>query len=154
MGVQNIPLTGGLFQAGLMQAAMAASKLRLFVGTFNPGPNDTLAALEAIEATFDGYPAGGYALTTWLAPSYSPVGGVAIISPQVNADYNTPSSPPVTNIVTGYFLVDATGKLIADGTFTTPQFLGVVGDAFVLTVSLLFGTNVALIQAWLDGVMQ
>jgi hypothetical protein len=154
MGIQNMPLTGAVFEGGLMQAALAASKLRLITGSFNPGPNDTLAALEAQEATFDGYTAGGYALTTWLAPSYSALGGVVSISPQIDPNYNTPSDPPVQNTVTGWFLVDATGKLIADGTFTQPQFMGVVGDAFVITLALLFGTTLGLVQCWVDGVMQ
>ena len=79
---------------------------------------------------------------------------MGVISPQENPNYNTPSTPPVQNVVTGYFLVDATGKLIADGTFTATQFLGVVGDSFVMTISLLFGTNQVLSQCWVDGVMQ
>lgn len=154
MGVQNIPLTGGVFIAGLMQTALAASKLRLITGTFNPGPNDTLTELEAQEATFSGYTSGGYELTVWLDPSYSPYGGVAIVSPQINVQWIAPESDPVQNTITGFFLVDATGNLIQDGTFTNPEFLGVTGDAFVITIAELFGTNQVLAQCWVDGVMQ
>jgi hypothetical protein len=154
VGIQNIPLTGAVFIADLVQTALAASKLRLITGAFSPGPGDTLTALEAQEATFSGYTAGGYALATWLAPSYSPFGGVAVISPQVNVAFITPESDPVQNVVTGFFLVDATGNLIQDGTFTAGQFLGIAGDAFVITLSQLYGTNQVLAQCWVDGVMQ
>lgn len=154
MAIQNVPLTGADFIAALLQTALAVSKLRLIHGPFTPGPNDTLAALEALETTFSGYTSGGYSLTAWLPPAFNPVGGASITSPQINVAFVEPMSDPVTDVIAGWFLVDATGILIADGLFDTPVAMVANGDAFPISLAMLLGTVNALVQSWVYGNQQ
>lgn len=155
MGIQNMPLSGALDIAGAVQTLLATSKLHLVNATFNPGANDLLANLTAIECTFSGYTAGGYAITAFLAPSFAPGGGVHVISPQVYPTFTPPGSgSPVTETVYGWYLVDSGGKLVADGTFTTPIGMLEAGDAFPITVAIVVGTQNVLVQCWVNGAMQ
>jgi hypothetical protein len=155
LATQNVPSVGALFLAGALQTALAASKLRLVSTQFTPGPTDTLAELEAIEATFSGYTSGGFELTTWLAPAYFATGGASITSPQIDVVYTPPGEgSPVTNTVYGWFLVDATGNLVADGLFASPQPMAGVGNAFTITLLLTEANLLTLVQAWVNGQLQ
>lgn len=155
MAIQQVPLAGATFLAALDKAALAASKLHLFTTNYTPTPNDTLTALEAIEATFSGYTAGGYALSAFTGPFYGNNGGVIIISPQISVAFITPGEgDPVDNVVTGWFLVDSTGNLVADGAFTQTQPLQNPGDGFPITIALVVGSNAQQAQCWVDGVQQ
>lgn len=152
MGLQQIPLIGSQILAEAFQTHMAASKLRLFVAGYSPQPNETLADLVAVEATFSGYPAGGYALPTWTGPNYSPAGGSQVNAPQQQVDFTAPGSGvPVTNNVAGWFVVDSLGNLIADGLFDTVIPMVITGDGFPITISLFAGNLGVLVQCWVYG---
>ena len=149
MAIEQIPTVGALFIAPLIQTALAASKLRLIITGYTPVPGDTLADLVAVEATFTGYTTGGYALTTWNTPVIDPAGGVSITSLQVQPAIASPYT--VGNTLGGWFLVDATGNLVADGLFDTPIPLTQAGDGFPITVKLYFGTTNQLVGASVYG---
>ena len=90
--MQQNPNSGAIFLCDLCQAAFANSKLRLFTSGYVPSPTETLADLLAVEATFSGYPAGGYTLGTWSAGLLDPVGGAGTSSPQTDVQYVQPGS--------------------------------------------------------------
>lgn len=149
------PLVGASLVATQIQTLLAASKLRLVTGSFIPAFSDTAVSLEAIEATYDGYTAGGVALTTWLAPLIDPLGGVSITSPQVQFNYVAPGSgTPVTNTVTGWFLTDAAGALVAEGSFSSGIPMVQNGDGFPISLKLAYGTLNQLIACWVFGELQ
>lgn len=152
MALQQIPLVGSQFLAGLIQSGLAASKLRLFVAGYQPNLNDTLADLVAVEATFSGYPAGGYSLATWSAALFNPVGGSQTVAPQTDVLFTAPGSgSPVTQTLGGWFLVSSGGILVADGLFDTPIPMVQNGDGFPITMALFAGTVNALVQSWVYG---
>jgi hypothetical protein len=151
MANEQIPLVGALNLAAQIQTYLAASKLRLFTAGFTPGPNDTITDLAGVEATYSGYTAGGIALTAWLAPALDPVGGSSISSPQVQFAYVPPMSSPVSNSIGGWFLVDSTGALVADGLFDNPLPMGVAGDAIPISIKLWLGTLAAIVGATVFG---
>jgi hypothetical protein len=146
--VNNIPLVGGMFVALLMQTALAASKLRLIGTAFTPSPQDTLAAMESIEIAFSGYTSGGYALADWLNPVNDPQGGVSIQSPTVQPQV---ASGGTAGTVYGWFLVDATGSLIANGTIGNPIGMVNVGDGFPISVKLWYATTTQLTSCSIYG---
>ena len=153
--MQQIPLVGAPVLAALYQSHLAASFLRLFVAGYGPTPGDTLADLEAVEATYSGYPTGGYPITAWSAPQYPPEGGAQTVSAQVEASYTPPGSGSgVSNSIGGWFLVDSAGNLVADGSFTSPIVLQQQYDGFPITVSLIVGTQAALVNCWVYGQQQ
>lgn len=152
MSIQQIPLVGAQVLAALIQAGMGDSKLRLFVSGYAPTPGETLADLEAVEATFSGYPAGGYTLTSWATPTLNPTGGYQTVAPQTQVLFEQPGSgSAVTNNVAGWFVVNMAGDLIADGLFTTVVPMAANGDGFPITVALFAGTLNALVQCWVYG---
>lgn len=151
MANEQVPLVGALVLAAQYQSYLAASKLRLFTAGYTPGPNDTITDLAGVEATYSGYTAGGIALTTWLAPALDPTGGASISSPQVQFAYVPPMSGPVSNSIGGWFLVDTTGNLIADGLFDSPLPMGIAGDAIPISVKLWCGTLTNLVGATVFG---
>lgn len=153
--MQQIPLVGAIEQASQVQTALAASKLRLFTAGYNITPADTLAALTAVEATFSGYTAGGYALATWSAPLLYPGGGVVITSPQIDVVFTPPGSgSPVTNSLGGWFLEDSLGNLIADGSFTPPIEMSEAGQGFPISIAQVFANLNTQVLCWVFGQLQ
>jgi hypothetical protein len=152
MALQQVPLIGSQVLAEQYQSHLAASKLHLFVSGYVPNPNETLADLTAVEATFSGYPAGGYTISTFVGPNYALLGGSQINSQQIEVAFTAPGSGvPVTNIIAGWFLVDSEGNLIADGLFDNVVPLTITGDGFPITVSLICGTLNTIVQCWIYG---
>ena len=152
--MQQIPLVGSLNVAGYVQTALATSKLRLFISTYAPSPTETLAEVVAAEATFSGYTAGGYPLATFGAPTNGPIGGASTPSPQIDVAYVPPESDPVSNTLGGWFIVDTGGNLIADGTFNAPIPMTQLGNGFPITIALVAGTQNAVVQCWVNGLLQ
>jgi len=124
-----------------IKTALAASKLWLFKSSLTPTPATTAAELEAAECDFDGYTPGGYALAAWTGPLNAEGGGAVITSPLVNVSYNTPSDPPVTNMVGGWFVEDASGDVRVVGIFDPPRPCQEVGDGFSIVVQDVEGRN-------------
>jgi len=149
--IQLIPNVGGLFLSEGDITALAASKLRLFKTGYSPSITDTLAMVVAQEVSYSGYAAGGIELTAWVGGYISPQGGIGIASPQVEFAYVTPEGTPVTDIAGGWFLVDATGNLVAEGTFDSPIPMGAVGDGFPISLQLFRATTNILVSATVFG---
>lgn len=137
------PNSGALFIAGTMKTALAASKLRLVkIPNFSPAVNTQLATLEAGECDFSGYPAGGLTIANFTDPLLNPVGGASIESGTKQFAYVAPVDPEdaVGNVVTGWFLVDATGKLIQAGNFPNGIAVTAPGLGVPMNVLMLFGS--------------
>lgn len=132
-------LTGCLFKAGLDKTALAASHLRLFQSDFSPTPASTLQDCIDNECDFDGYAAA--AIAAFNDPGLDPAGGASISSPLVQF-VSAPADPNVTNNVGGWFLVSATTKLVAVGTYPPPGMpMGADGDILPIVVKLLEATG-------------
>jgi hypothetical protein len=140
---QLYPNTGALFLAGNARTALAASKIRLFQDTgFIPTAGTTLADLEDIEADYSGYAAGGIAVTNFTLPLLNASGGASIQSGLVQFTFTAPADPaePVPNVIGGFFLEDATGKLVSVGTFPNGVAMQQNGQGIPMNVQLVFGT--------------
>jgi hypothetical protein len=117
-------------KATAVKALYATSKMRLVKGPFVPNSATTKSVLTANEADFDGYTAGGYAITAYTGPTNFPSGGQVLQSPLIPVAYSTPSDPPVTNQITGFWIETSTGSVIIVGSYDPPKPLNAVGDAF------------------------
>ena len=130
-----------LAKATEIKAALALSKLRLIKEGLALNQFTTKAAMVAVEADFDGYTAGGYTLTAWSGPLYAAGGGAVITSPLVNVAFSTPSDPPVTNSIGGWWIEDASGDVRTCGNFDPPKLLQAVGDGFQFVDQLIEARN-------------
>jgi hypothetical protein len=130
------PLLATLWIAGLVQTALAGSKLRLFQNSITPTINTTIAELEAAEADFSGY--SEKTITAFLAP-YLGVTGANINSPLLQFDSATPFS--VSNSIGGAWIEDSTGDLVSVITFPEPVAMGAVGQSLPVSQVLSFGTG-------------
>jgi len=128
-----------LVNAAEKQTALAASKVRLFKSTFVPTVATTLAELEADEADFTGYPAGGATITAWLDPLLDPAGGASITAPTVQ--FAVDPAPSATDIVGGFWLEDAAGDVRLVGQFAAPVPMEVEGQGFPLNIKIVEPTG-------------
>lgn len=127
-----------LAEAGVIQADLALSKLRLFDGTLIPQVNTTKAELVAAETALVGYPAGGYPLTAWSAAQLSSLGGAVITSPMISVNYASGDSASLG----GGWIEDAAGNVRAVIVFDPLRVLASVGDGFQWIRQLLYGRNI------------
>ena len=135
--MQLFPNSGALKIATLVQTALANAKLRLVKGTsFTPGPSITRADLQAMEADFTGYPAGGATVAAMLDPLLNPIGGASIDWPTVQFSAAAPYT--TGNVIIGWWLETATGVVIAVGSFAQPIPITGAGTGFPLSGSLVF----------------
>src|SRR5262245_4667343 len=93
-------------KASEIKTALATSKMRFYKSSLIPTAFTTKDQLIAAECDFDGYVAGGYAITAWTGPQNDPAGGSVIATPAVNPTYGPAGDPPVTNTVGGYWIQD------------------------------------------------
>lgn len=117
-------------------------KLRLFDDSFVPDQGTTRTELEAAETTLTGYPAGGYSLTGFSDPVFTPLGGAVITSNLLSVAYA--SGPAVT--IGGYWIEDAatpTPNVREVFIYDPPRTLAVVGDGWPVVVQLGYGANAA-----------
>jgi hypothetical protein len=131
-------------KAGKSKATLALSKLRFTQDPYTPSAFSTKVELLAAEATYDGYTAGGLVLTAWSGPDTNAGGGAAINSPYINAPYGPAGDPPVTNIITGWWVELAAGDVWVVGTFSPTINMAAIGDAVNWVRSIIEGMNVAL----------
>jgi hypothetical protein len=124
-----------------IKTALALSKLRFTKEGLVITQFTTIAQLEANEADFDGYTAGGYTLTAWTGPLKADVGGAVITSPLVNVAYGPAGDPPVTNSIGGWWIEDAAGNVRTAGNFDPPKLLQAVGDGFQFVDQLIEARN-------------
>lgn len=101
-------------EAAALQTALALSKVRLFKSSFGiPNINTAVTDLEAAEADFSGYTAGGNTVTAFGQPYNDPESaGVLIVAPTTQFNFVDPDpDPAVTNEIGGFWIEDATGNL-------------------------------------------
>lgn len=123
-----------------VQTLLAASKLRLFQSTLTPNAQTPKADFVANEADYDGYTAGGVAITAFLGPIADPAGGASIVSPLTLFSY-VDDTGHVGNMIGGWFLETATGEVWAYGVYPQAIALAADGDAIPQVVSLVEGQN-------------
>jgi hypothetical protein len=128
-----------MVNAAEKQTALALSKCRLFKSTFVPTPATTKAELEANEADYTGYTAGGETITAWLDPLLDPAGGASITAPTIQFDVTGPVVD--TDIVGGFWVEDAGGDVRLVGQFAAPVPMEVVGQGFPLNIKIVEPTG-------------
>lgn len=133
------PNAGALVLAEEAQALLAASMLRLFKSTIIPNVSTTLAELEADEADFTGYAAGGIEITAFFDPVLYPLGGASISAPTVQFQTDDPTT--VGNVIGGWWLETAGGNLFAIGTFPNGQPMQAPNQGLPLNLTLVFGSG-------------
>jgi hypothetical protein len=114
-------------------------KLRLFDDSFIPDEGTTRAELEAVETTLIGYPAGGYDLDDFAAPTNAPLGGAIVTSNLINIAYASGAAV----VIGGYWVEDdaATPNVREVFIYDPPRTLAVVGDGWPVAVQLGYGAN-------------
>lgn len=117
MSSQFLSQEGSQVQATARKAALANSVLHLFKYGFNPSPSTTLTQLLAQECDFDSYAPA--TIATWDGPVLAPGSGWMIFSPQQVFIW-AHVTDDVTNVVGGWFLVDAGGALADVQIFDAP----------------------------------
>jgi hypothetical protein len=130
-----------LRKSALLIAGLANSKLRLIQGAFVVGAFTTKAQMVASEATFDGYPAGGYPLAAWTGPLIATGGGAIETSPLVNIAYGPAGDPPVGNSISGWWIEDATGNVRTAGNYDPPRSASQVGDGWSFVDQIIEAKN-------------
>lgn len=132
-------LSGALFQALLMQTALAAGKMRLYKDSLVPTVNTPLADFVTAEADFTGYPSGGATVTAWLDPILSPISGYQITAPISQFVCDNPTT--VGNVIGGWFYVETGGSLICFGAYATGQAMQVPDAGLDVGPTLTFPTG-------------
>lgn len=115
-------------------------KIRLFDDSFIPDVGTTRDELIAAETALVGYPVGGYDVTDFSAPIFTPLGGALVTSNLVNVAY---ASGATANIG-GYWVEDAadpTPNVREIVIYDPVRTLAQVGDGWPIVVQLGYGAN-------------
>jgi len=118
----------------------APGKIRLFDDSFVPDAGTTRTALIAAETTLIGYPAGGYDLTSFAAPTKAPLGGAISTSNLINVAYASGASV----VIGGYWVEDPTAptpRVREVFIYDPPRTLAAIGDGWPIAVQLGYGAN-------------
>lgn len=117
--------------AAVDAVAMVAPKIALIGETgIVITPDTTKAELDAVQAVFTGYTAGGAAVTFNVANLRHGQNAVALAG---NVSWVvTAADPQLLDTVTGWYLYDTTFGLICSENLAAPVVLGQVGDWFDL----------------------
>ena len=102
-----LSLAGAKTVATARKTTLAACYVHLFQYPLIPTPTTTLAALAAVEATFDGYAA--VEIVTWTGPFLAPGQGWMILGGQPTFTWTYATG--VGNEIQGTYIVDAVGDL-------------------------------------------
>lgn len=127
-----LPNEGALRYAQTLRTELHLAEVRLYKEGLVPDYTTTLAALDAVEADFDGYAAQ---VVTWNAARLL-TGGGAAFSGCVQFDSGSPYGVP--NSIGGWYLVDVTGTdvVVAIQPFDTPIPMGDAGQSLPVEVSI------------------
>lgn len=131
------PNGAALLLAGLVRTELAASKMKLYQTIAAPLSPSTIIA-DFTEADYEGY--AEKAIANWLPPYLDPAGGASIQSGTQQFDYD--ALPGVTNVVLGFYVVNAAGDLIIAGSFANPIPMAAPGDSIPNNVTLNYGAPV------------
>ncbi len=134
------PLQGCLQDATERQTAYALSVIHLFKSSLIPTGTTPLADFVAAEADYDTYVA--LTLTAWNDPILAPGSGYMIGSPLVQFETGV-VDPVVGNVIGGWWIEDAAGKLRLAGTFDSPIPMQLAGQGIPINVIVIFPTNFA-----------
>lgn len=104
-----LSLSGAATVATARKTALAECVLHLFQSPLIPVVTTTLAALEAVEATFDGYAA--ITIVAWTGPYLGPGTSWMILGGQPTFVWTFATG--VGNTIGGTYIVDAAGNLQA-----------------------------------------
>lgn len=135
------PTVSRLATAAAEKTALALCKVRLFTDALAVSGNDvTLADLDAAQADFSGYTAGGNTITAFGEEFIDFADGIpTIVAPTTQFNFVDPDpDPPVTNVIHGFYVVTAGGALKGYALFDEPITMDsdslsipvVVGDKF------------------------
>lgn len=113
------------------------SKLRLFTNALTPTVGTTRAELLANEASFTGYPSGGYTLDDWVPALFAPGGGAVIISNKIDVFYTSGAAATIG----GYWIEDSDNNVRLVYIYDPPRTLGTVGDGWPIVAQLGYGRN-------------
>lgn len=108
------PKQAQMAEAVALRTSLAACEVRLFNSTIGGvDATTTLAELDAAEATFKGYTAGGEPVANFGDPFIDPEGsGALIVAPTVQFNYDsTAVGGAASEEVGGFYIVDAGNKL-------------------------------------------
>jgi len=104
-----IPTAGKMKQGAELKTALAAGKMRLFKSTLPNIDGVTKATLEAQEADYDGYVAGGIAVAAVQDPFVDDNGSVLVLTPLVQFNFVSEDPTVSTNTIRGAWYEDAAG---------------------------------------------
>jgi hypothetical protein len=138
---QLYTLQAAFLNAGNFKTILTGSKLRLCQFPLVIGQSTTKAEMVAAEANFDGYPAGGYTLSTWGDPLTYPGGGAVITSPAVTPTYGPAGAPPVGNSISAWWIEDSIGGIRTAGNFDPARPMSATGDGFPFIDQIVIGRN-------------
>lgn len=113
-------------------------KIRMFDETLIPDAGTTREDLEDKETVLVGYPVGGYDLTAFSGPNFTPLGGALVTSNLVNVAYASGASVSIG----GYWVEDATDptpRVREVFIYDPPRSLTQVGDGWPIVVQLGYG---------------
>jgi hypothetical protein len=113
------------------------SVVRLFTSALVPSVVTTKIELEAAEAAFTGYPAGGYQITSFFPAILATGGGAVIYSPTIAGAYTTGAAAAIG----GYWLEDDAGNVREVYIYSPARNLANPGDGWPIVVSLGYGRN-------------
>lgn len=134
------PLSSTQAQAAMQSTRLTGGKVRLWKSGFTPTFSTTIAELNAVEADYDGYPAGGVTLPSFTAPIMSPGQGSYITGPVVQFQFAGGGSNN-TNLIGGFYLVAADGTLWVICQFPDPIPMQEPSHGFPVTVAVGCGSN-------------
>lgn len=121
--------TGSLLEAQAAVTRLAESVIHLLGSAVGLTKNSTLAQLEALEATYDGY--APITMATWNAPILGATSGWLIYGPQVSFLYDF--SVGIQNAIAGYWVETAGGVAVDLVLYATTVPMGANGQALVIT---------------------
>lgn len=143
LGIGNVIMSREFVNALLLAVRPASAEDHLLVApkigliTSDPlslGPDTTLAELEAIQAAFSGYTAGGQAITLGAIPIRAKFDAVALAGNV--AWVGSETDPFVSASIGGWYLHDTTYGLVCACQFAQPVLIASPGDYLDLFVGL------------------
>ena len=129
------PLAAMWADAVALKASLAACEIRLLKDSeLVINVNTTLAELDAEQADYSGYTAGGVEVAAAGDPYLSDDGDVLVTLPSVQF-HPVPGTPNVTNSVRGAYCVDSAGVLRGIMLFDEPQYMGTIYNSVVASMT-------------------
>ena len=133
------PDEGALNKADVIKTALAGAKLHLFQEGLTLSRGTTLDQLNAVEADYDGYTAGGVTITAFLGPGISPDGGASLFSPTIVFAFASEEPTVSTNAIKGWYITLTGGELYNAGNLDAVKQMQVNGNIIPMTLEFVEG---------------